>query len=686
MKKTRFSQYLPLAIIFGLGLFLRLYRLNLNIPPLYADETGQYFLLQSIVGNTTGLLQGLINHTITFTWFLGLTPLGVRLPSALYGSLLVLVAYFLGLAVSGGNKKVSLIGSLLTAVLPWDYMLSRIGHTPVQVVLLFTGLHLIFFLRATRIKDYFLSLLPLGLALLYYPSILFVLPFVFLHFVFLVYHLATKKYRHLFLLSFLSLVIAFGTFYSVKYNLFSKTNRGMDMAIWNDVNTPYLIDKYRALTWTSQPTIFSFNLPSESLANKLVYNRPQAYFSTFLHNYASFFSADWLFLKGDAILRHSTGQVGALLPFLAPFMVYGIFVFFQTASRKTKTIFLIWIFSSPFSAAITNDGAGYILRAITMMPFLTYFCALGLVESFVLIKRGWQFLYGLLILLIGLYSAYYFFYGYFHVYPSLSARSYEYGFKELSDFQTAHGGASMLIIWNGYYHNNDFRFWQQTPFDEYQSFKKKDIVVGQSHFNQTFSNLYFVNPYSLKDVQTFLKENKINYVVLSDRYYLNYPPEIDKAFISPIIVIKYPDQTPALQIFSTSPFATEKVSRVIDGDTFEMTSGSRIRLIGVDTPEIKNKEMAIDCFALEAKKKLDSLIAGKVVTLEKDVSEMDKYGRLLRYVYLDGEMVNETLVKEGFARLSTFPPDIKYAEKFLGEEKLARQQGLGLWRVCPLVK
>jgi len=68
--------------------------------------------------------------------------------------------------------------------------------------------------------------------------------------------------------------------------------------------------------------------------------------------------------------------------------------------------------------------------------------------------------------------------------------------------------------------------------------------------------------------------------------------------------------------------------------------------------------------------------------LMKDVSETDKYGRLLRYVWLGDQMVNETLVKEGFAQVSTFPPDVKYKEKFLEVQKFARENKIGLWGKC----
>lgn len=137
------------------------------------------------------------------------------------------------------------------------------------------------------------------------------------------------------------------------------------------------------------------------------------------------------------------------------------------------------------------------------------------------------------------------------------------------------------------------------------------------------------------------------------------------------------------QVSLTEPAkSTEKVSRVIDGDTFEIQGGIKVRLIGVDTPEMKNKNKTIDCFATEAKKKMELLIAGKEVVLVKDVSETDRYGRLLRYVYVGDEMVNDTLIKEGYAKISTFPPDVKFKDRFLTSERQARVAKIGLWQAC----
>jgi endonuclease YncB( thermonuclease family) len=127
---------------------------------------------------------------------------------------------------------------------------------------------------------------------------------------------------------------------------------------------------------------------------------------------------------------------------------------------------------------------------------------------------------------------------------------------------------------------------------------------------------------------------------------------------------------------------TATVQRVIDGDTIEVTIGvttATVRLIGVDTPETVAPGRPVECYGPEASAFTRALLTGKQVVLEKDVSETDRFGRLLRYVWLDGALVNERLVTEGYAQVATFPPDVRYAELFLTSQQNARAAGRGLW-------
>lgn len=127
-----------------------------------------------------------------------------------------------------------------------------------------------------------------------------------------------------------------------------------------------------------------------------------------------------------------------------------------------------------------------------------------------------------------------------------------------------------------------------------------------------------------------------------------------------------------------------RVSRVIDGDTFEITNRGkpeRVRLIGVDTPESVKPNSPVEPYGIEASKYTKELIGGKMVRLEFDVQERDKYGRLLAYVYLeDGTMVNAKLLEEGMAVIMTIPPNVRMADTFLKIQRKAREEKKGLWK------
>jgi micrococcal nuclease len=125
-----------------------------------------------------------------------------------------------------------------------------------------------------------------------------------------------------------------------------------------------------------------------------------------------------------------------------------------------------------------------------------------------------------------------------------------------------------------------------------------------------------------------------------------------------------------------------KVVKVIDGDTIELENGQKVRYIGIDTPELVHPSKPVECFAKEAQEKNKELVLGKEVWLEKDISETDKYGRLLRYVWVNDILVNEVLVQEGYAQVSTYPPDVKYQERFLEAQRKAREENKGLWSSC----
>lgn len=131
---------------------------------------------------------------------------------------------------------------------------------------------------------------------------------------------------------------------------------------------------------------------------------------------------------------------------------------------------------------------------------------------------------------------------------------------------------------------------------------------------------------------------------------------------------------------------TVLVTRVIDGDTIEIDHGIKIRLLGIDTPETKDPRRPVECFGKQAAAETKSLLEGRLVILEKDVSETDKYGRHLRYIFLPIEdqllFVNDYLIRGGFAKALTYPPDVKFTEQFRQAERDAKEANKGLWGRC----
>ena len=127
------------------------------------------------------------------------------------------------------------------------------------------------------------------------------------------------------------------------------------------------------------------------------------------------------------------------------------------------------------------------------------------------------------------------------------------------------------------------------------------------------------------------------------------------------------------------------VTRVVDGDTVEVESEGReldVRLIGIDTPESVKPGEPVECFGPEASAYTETRLEGETVRLEFDVERLDPFDRTLAYVWLGDELFNETLVAEGYALVTTFPPNVTYVERFHDAQRRAREEGLGLWSAC----
>lgn len=131
---------------------------------------------------------------------------------------------------------------------------------------------------------------------------------------------------------------------------------------------------------------------------------------------------------------------------------------------------------------------------------------------------------------------------------------------------------------------------------------------------------------------------------------------------------------------------TVTLGRVVDGDTLELRDGTRVRLIGINTPELAHPQGGDECYGKQATAFAEKLLRpGARLRLVLDVETHDRYKRLLAYVYRasDGLFVNAELARRGYAFVETVPPNVEHADLFLRLTRQAREHERGLWSSCP---
>lgn len=122
------------------------------------------------------------------------------------------------------------------------------------------------------------------------------------------------------------------------------------------------------------------------------------------------------------------------------------------------------------------------------------------------------------------------------------------------------------------------------------------------------------------------------------------------------------------------------VKKIIDGDTIQLDTGETVRYLGIDAPELYSKEGGAEFYAREATRYNKKLVFMKKVRLEFDAEKKDQYGRLLAYVFVKDVFVNAELVKQGCAKAYIKPPNVKYKDILLANQKKAMGEERGLWQ------
>jgi len=383
-----------------LAAVLRFYHLGSNPPSPYWEEAALGYDAYSILktgkdfhGNSWPLVAFesfgdykpslYFYATVPSVVIFGLNTFAVRFPSALFGTLTVLLVYFLI-----KDKRTALIASLLLAISPWHLQLSRAGfEANLGLFLLVLG---VFWSPA------------LALSMFAYHANRILAPLLFLVLA------ATGRIKNFWRSSLVFLVLI--------------------LPILWQFNSPVIRQRFSETSafTTLEPIIKSNQLIAADgggIIARLIHHRFWQYSQIFLTNYFSHFNFNYLFLQGDANSRHSIQTVGGLYLIEAPFLLYGLL---QSLKKRTKTdlMLLAWLFLAPIPAALTL-ASPHALRSLAMLIPLTIFTARGVI----------RFKKIFFIILILEFSRY--LYLYHQVYPNQWASQWQSGYREMVQYVDA---------------------------------------------------------------------------------------------------------------------------------------------------------------------------------------------------------------------------------------------------------
>lgn len=437
-KKRLAHSTIILLIILAVAFFLRVVNLDNNPPELFGDEldvgyqaysllqTGRdykgHFLPTYLQSFSEWRAPLLMYATIPFVAIFGLNEWGVRLPSAVFGSLIVLLLYLL-INQLNQDKKIALLSAFFLAISPWHIQYSRAAFEVALMLFLITA-GCLSLLRAHQKNNLKLAVmagllfaLPLytyNTANVFVPLLMFIL--------FLIYLPLTKRKRLI-----ATTIITFSI---------------LIIPLCVNIIFGHAADRYQAFSiFTNQEIVGKINLMrsypnTTALVEKIFHNKPIEWVKKIAQNYTAAFSPQFLFIHGDVTFRHSLHEVGQFFWFQLPLILFGLYYSIKNLRHKQNLFWLGWLLIAPLSSSLTIDGAYHATRLFFMVIPLSVFSAYGgliIIKKLSKIKKKSIFLFGflaLLIFLIPLMEFLHYQHYYWKHYPFDSWRWWHWGYKE----------------------------------------------------------------------------------------------------------------------------------------------------------------------------------------------------------------------------------------------------------------
>lgn len=500
------KKYIALIVIVCIGIFLRFYKLTTIPPSLSHDETAIAYSAYSVL--KTGKdeygkpfpilfrsfddykLPGMVYSTIPFVALFGKNELAARLPSALFGTLAIIVMYFIALELTG-SPVIGLLSALTLALQPWHINFSRqLFESNGAVFWFMIGA---FFLLRSR-KNYNAILwagLCFVLALYFYYSVRLVIPFVALFYLLSQWKRVIKMWKT----TALTIGICFLAFLPLGREMVSPGG-------WERINMvsvvhdPNFISKKETYTniMASKPTVI----------NKIIYNRRVALMETIIENYWKNISPHNLFVTG-------TGTYGALYPFDAILIPLGLIVLF-TLSPFAIYFVLLWLFTAFLPGAFSINQPNT-LRTLIAAPVLALLSGFGLKNKYVAIA----------VCIIFLFVFPKFYTAYFINNPTNNAVSFADGTKQMVEYVKANENKYDRIYISGYYWRPYIfmLYWGGANPADYQQNGTREHI-GKYYFSSASwdtNGLKFMDPKF--DFQALPHDGKTLFILANPEYQLH---------------------------------------------------------------------------------------------------------------------------------------------------------------------
>ncbi len=523
MKKNRFLFIFILLI----ALFLRFYQLNQFPPSLNWDEISHGYNAYSILktgqdqwGNQAPIFNfraygdypTTLNMylTIPFVYFFGLNEWSVRLPSAILGFGLVILAFFLTQKLFD-NKKLSYLVMFLCAISPWTLFTSRaVFQSTVAQFFILLGITLFLYNKKN------LGAIMWALSAYAYHNTRIVAPLLFVVFIFIYFPKFWKNKKTLFAIFLFSLLIIPNIL-----NLFvpSSRARGKWVFIINQ-NAINIIDENRNNS-TLTPTL-----------NRLVNNKYTYLASNITKNYTDFLNPYLLFFKGSGQYQFNIPNHGILYFITLPFFYLGIFKIILKIRHKNNLFLILWFLIGLIPAVITF-GDFAILRGFTIIPIPLIFIAVGLLS---LKKISFYTVLLIIIIQASLYIN-----NYFTQYPKQYSQSWQYGYKEVVNYiKQNESSYDQILITKKYGEPHEFILFY-LPYEPQQLLNNN--IVWDFHANwywvDQIDKYHFINDWEVKE-----KTKNITDKTLLITSPFNYNSNKNKL----LKTINFKDNTPAFDI------------------------------------------------------------------------------------------------------------------------------------------